>query len=103
MYQSIEMSTDVLVIGGGAAGGLAALEALKETENVMIVVKGLGGKSGNTAMAEGGIQATFHVEDSIEDHVKDTLVAGNYINDKFLVKILAEKAPNFLNYTLYPS
>lgn len=96
MHNISEVTTDVLVIGGGAAGGLAALEAQKKTDDVMIAVKGLGGKSGNTPMAEGGVQATFHLKDSIEEHVKDTLKAGKYINDPLLVKTLAQKAPSLL-------
>lgn len=90
-----EMTTDVLVIGGGAAGCLAALEASKVAENVMIVVKGVGGRSGNTPMAEGGIQGSFHISDSVEDHVRDTIDAGKYINNTELVEIMANKAPEY--------
>ncbi|SHJ26177.1 fumarate reductase (CoM/CoB) subunit A [Dethiosulfatibacter aminovorans DSM 17477] len=88
-----EIKTDVLVIGGGVAGSLAAIEASKTTDDVMLVVKGLGGKSGNTPMAEGGIQASFHQSDTIDDHIKDTLDAGKYINNRELVRVMAEKAP----------
>lgn len=87
------INTDVLVIGGGIAGICASLEAVKNGQNVILASKGSIGRSGNTPMAEGGIQATFHVGDSIENHFKDTLDAGRYINDPVLVQTLVEQAP----------
>ncbi len=40
------LTTDVLVIGGGAAGTNAALKAADRGAEVVMVVKGLLGKSG---------------------------------------------------------
>ena len=45
------MSTDVLVIGGGAAGANAALKAADQGARVLLVVKGLLGKSGCSIFA----------------------------------------------------
>ncbi len=87
------IEVDVLVIGGGTAGGLAAIEAKKITDSILLVSKGCAGRSGNTPMAEGGIQASFHSEDSPKEHIKDTMNAGRYINDISLVSTLTEKAP----------
>ncbi len=94
--QDNRIDVDVLVIGGGAAGGLAAIEAKKITDKVLLVSKGCVGRSGNTPMAEGGIQASFHIEDSPEDHIKDTMNAGKHINDPVLVETLAAKAPEYV-------
>ncbi|WHH57930.1 FAD-binding protein [Petroclostridium sp. X23] len=96
LRSSIE--TDVLVIGGGTAGVLAAIEAKKIAERVILVTKGPVGKSGNTPMAEGGIQASFYSGDSPEDHFKDTMDAGRYINNSLLVDILVTHAPNCIRY-----
>lgn len=64
--------TDVLAVGGGAAGVLAALTAKKNGAGVVLVSKGSAGRSGNTPMAEGGIQASFHANDSPGKHFEDT-------------------------------
>ncbi|MDK2933246.1 MAG: fumarate reductase (CoM/CoB) subunit [Clostridiales bacterium] len=88
------IDTDVLVIGGGTAGAVAAIEAKKITNKVIVVSKGIVGKSGNTPMAEGGIQASFHIEDSPDDHFNDTMDAGRYVNDPSLVETLVTQAPN---------
>ncbi len=45
------LGTDVLVIGGGAAGANAALKAAREGARVLMVVKGLLGKSGCSIFA----------------------------------------------------
>ena len=86
-------NTDVLIIGGGMAGVSAAAEAVKTGQKVILVSKGSVGRSGNTPMAEGGIQATFDINDSTEDHFNDTLAAGSYINDPSLVYTLVTEAP----------
>jgi fumarate reductase (CoM/CoB) subunit A len=91
---------DVLVIGSGGAGCRAAIEARKYGLKVIIVSKGLSFKSGCTTLAEGGYNAAFgyvDTEDSVEDHFKDTLKGGAYLNDPELVKILVEEAPERLN------
>ena len=46
------INTEVLVIGGGAAGLRAAIEAAALGKEVAIVSKGKSGKSGNTALAQ---------------------------------------------------
>jgi fumarate reductase (CoM/CoB) subunit A len=92
--------TDVLVIGSGGAGCRAAIEASKQGLDVIIISKGLSFKSGCTTLAEGGYNAAFGYvdeEDSTEAHFKDTLKGGAYLNDKELVKILVEEAPEGLN------
>ena len=48
-----EIRTDVLVLGGGLAGTMAALSAREEGAEVCIVMKGRAGQSGNSARAGG--------------------------------------------------
>ena len=52
-----EIRTGVLVIGSEAAGAKAAIEAQDEGADVLVVSKGLVGRSGNTVMAGRGVQA----------------------------------------------
>jgi len=50
-----KIKTDVLVIGGGAAGLTAALEAREKGGNVTIISKSRVGRSGNTVIAGTGM------------------------------------------------
>ena len=65
---------DVLIIGSGAAGLTLALDLSKRTR-VAVISKGKL-KEGSTRYAQGGIAAVLDDNDSIEDHVQDTLNAG---------------------------
>ncbi len=67
-------NSDVLIIGSGAAGLSAALH-LAENCQVSILSKTTL-SSGSTYWAQGGIAAVLDDNDSIEAHVRDTLIAG---------------------------
>ncbi len=90
---------DVLVVGGGGAGARAAIEARRHGADVLVVVKGLFGRSGCTVMAEGGYNAAFSFvdpSDSREHHFEDTIIGGRWLNNQKLVEILVEHAPERL-------
>lgn len=72
MPQSYEY--DVLIIGSGAAGLTVALN-LPEHLSVAVISKGRI-SSGATLWAQGGIAAVLDSEDSVEDHIQDTLASG---------------------------
>jgi len=94
MYRAVE--TDVLVIGNGGAGLRAAIEASRANVEVLIVARTIPGKA-HTTMAEGGINAALancDPTDSIEDHFKDTVLEGAYLNDQRLVDILVREIPD---------
>jgi len=65
---------DVLIIGGGAAGLTLALQ-VDQRLSVGILCKGPTNES-STFYAQGGIAAVLDKEDSIDQHVEDTLAAG---------------------------
>ncbi len=87
--------TDVLILGSGGAGLLAALHAHRADPHLRIVLasKGLVGKSGCTRMVQGGYNAVLDPADSVELHLADTLIGGGYINDQELAATLVERAP----------
>ncbi len=88
------VKTDVLIIGAGGAGARAAIEAAKnEKLNVLLLNQGPLGKSGLTSMANGGMQWVSLPEDSPEDHFKDVVRIGCYLNEQNLVECLAREAP----------
>lgn len=90
--------TDVLVIGGGAAGARAALKAYDEGESVILVTKGRIGKSGCTigALYSSGVGPWRNPKDSKENHFEDTVKGGAYLCDRRLARILAFEAPDRL-------
>jgi L-aspartate oxidase len=80
---------DVLIIGSGGAGLSLALR-LADNAKILVLSK-VGLSSGSTAHAQGGISAVFDKNDSIESHIKDTLVAGAGLCNLDAVKVTVEQ------------
>lgn len=82
---------DVLIVGSGLAGLYTSLH-LDQDLSVGVVSKDRFDKS-NSQLAQGGIASCISTEDSFDDHMEDTLVAGNFVNNVDAVSMLVEKAP----------
>ncbi|NQU15179.1 MAG: FAD-binding protein [Desulfobacteraceae bacterium] len=94
-WDMINFETDVLVIGGGGAGAMAAYEASKYGANVMIVLKGRPQRCGSTITAPGAIAGVgdWHVPgDSPDIHFMDTIKGGSFLGEQGLVRIMAEES-----------
>ena len=89
------LDTDILILGAGGAGLLAALHAKRARPelDVVIAVKGLLGKCGCTRMVQGGYNAALAKGDSIERHFMDTIEGGQWLNDQELAWLLVTQAP----------
>lgn len=86
-----QIFTDVLVIGSGVAGMRAALAAAEHSD---VIITGKGHiEQSNTYWAQGGIACVFDQDDTVEQHVKDTLVAGAGLCDEPVVRINVEQGP----------
>ncbi|MHB8986388.1 MAG: FAD-dependent oxidoreductase, partial [Eubacteriales bacterium] len=86
---------DVLVVGGGLAGMVAALEARKHVEKVVLASKAPAGRSGNTIVSGAGFSAYIRAdmqEDSEDQFFRDTFDGGLRVGDPRLIGTLAEKA-----------
>lgn len=83
--------TDVLVIGAGIAGLRAALEVPPDL-SVTVVTKDRVTES-NSSYAQGGIAGVRAADDSFENHVNDTLVAGDGLCDRTVVEMVVRNAP----------
>lgn len=93
------LSTDVLVIGSGAAACMAALEATRFGASVLMVDRGRIGRSGSTTTAGAGTAAAFgHTvfgepgnPDTLEQHFQDTVTKGRFLSDQERVRILVQE------------
>ena len=89
----MSVQTDVIVIGAGLAGMVAALEARSLGAAVILVDKGHLGIGNNTVLA-GGRMTGPTSSYSLEDHMKDTFDAGRGINRDWMVRRLSEESSN---------
>lgn len=86
---------DILVLGSGVAGlSIAIKTAMALPEKSIIVATKANESESNTKYAQGGIAAVWDKLDSFEDHIKDTMIAGDYLNDPEVVKTVVEEAPD---------
>ena len=100
--------TDVVVIGSGVAGLTTALRVVADSTGagpadsagpegaaglrVMVVTKDVLA-AGSTRWAQGGIAAALAADDSPDEHLRDTLVAGVGVCDADAVRTLVEEGP----------
>ncbi len=84
---------DVIVVGSGVAGLTAALRARAIGRTVLLVTKAQVNE-GSTRWAQGGIAAALAEDDSPEEHLQDTLIAGVGLCDEEAVRILVTEGPS---------
>jgi L-aspartate oxidase len=85
---------DVLVLGSGVAGLTTAIKTAKALpEKTVFVITKTEKSESNTRYAQGGIAAVWDKLDSFEDHIKDTMVAGDFMSNPEVVKMVVEEAP----------
>jgi fumarate reductase (CoM/CoB) subunit A len=89
------INTDVLIIGSGAAGLRAAIEAKKEGVDVLIASKSPMGFASCSICSGGGFTAPLGSL-TREKYFKMTVTAGEYINDQSLVEILVDESTSRL-------
>ena len=86
----------VVVVGSGIAGLTAALRISTFAE-VTLLTKGALQES-NTLYAQGGIAAALFDDDSVELHVRDTLLAGAGLGNEDAVRILCSEGPALVRH-----
>jgi NADH-dependent fumarate reductase subunit A len=93
------MRTNVLVIGAGGAGLMAALAAKEEGATVRVLTKEYPTRS-QTCMAQGGINAALGNvgEDSVEAHVANTLKSAHGLADEEAVRFMCLEAPKAVEW-----
>lgn len=81
-----------VVVGSGIAGLTVALHAVERECRVTLVTKDVL-EHANSRYAQGGIAGVMFDDDRVEDHIRDTMVAGGGLNDPAAVRVLAEEGP----------
>lgn len=84
------LSCDVAVIGSGVAGLRAAWEAANAGARVILLAKESLGET-NSFYAQGGVAAVISEEDTFEEHVADTIGAGQGLCDERRVRVVVEE------------
>jgi len=89
---------DVLIIGSGLAASTLALSLPGGLRIAMITKKHT--MDSASAWAQGGIAAVTGENDSFDEHVRDTLVAGAGLCDEGVVRAVVESAPAALGWLI---
>lgn len=98
--------TDVVIIGAGAAGLSAAVEALDSGASVIVVEK-MDIPGGNTVRSSGDFNVAGHPEQvehqssrsSVEDFVTYTMTGGHDINNRELVEYMVKNSAAIVDWT----
>ena len=95
MTEPLRAETDVLVIGSGAAGMYAAIEAARAGCQVMLIDRSLIGRGGATVMAQMTVAVALgsQAPDHWLHHYHDTLTAGRGLCNESLAQLLCEEGP----------
>ena len=87
---------DFLVIGSGIAGMSLALKVADKGKVAIICKTEL--EEANTYYAQGGIASVTNLlVDNFDKHIEDTMIAGDWINDRDAVEMVVRNAPEQIN------
>jgi L-aspartate oxidase len=89
---------DVLVIGSGAAGLTVALNLPRHLRTAVISKGSL--TSGSTLWAQGGIAAVLDGDDTVAEHVEDTLAAGAGLCQEEAVRFTVEQGRSSVEWLI---
>ena len=85
---------DILIIGGGGAGLRAAIAAAEINPQLDIaLVSKVYPMRSHTVAAEGGTAAVIKENDSLEDHINDTITGSDWMADQDAVELFVNEAP----------
>ena len=91
--------TDFLVIGSGIAALSFSLKIAEHFKNSKVTIITKENKfESNTKYAQGGIAVVNDLNtDSFEQHIRDTLIAGDGLCDESVVEMVVKEGPKLLN------
>ena len=89
---------DTLIIGSGLAGLSLALKLADRQKVAVITKKSL--LDGASAWAQGGIAAVLSPEDTVDEHIHDTMVAGAGLCDPQTTRFVVERGAAAINWLI---
>lgn len=92
------LDVDVAIIGSGLAGLSVALN-LAQTRRVIVLAK-RATNVGASDWAQGGIAAVLDSDDSLDSHVRDTLIAGGGLCDEAATRFIVENGPAAIEWLI---
>ena len=92
------IETDFLVIGGGVAGLVYALEVAKLGKVALITKSGV--EDCNTSYAQGGIAAVLSDVDSFENHVEDSYKTSCELGKYPVIGTIVRQGPERIKYLI---
>jgi len=92
-----QLQFNTIVIGSGLAGLANALRLAEQGQKVAVITKKTLAEC-NSFYAQGGIAAVVDVNDSMENHISDTLIAGGELCDEKTVRFIIENAPEAIKW-----
>ncbi len=91
-------ASDILIIGGGVAGLTLALEVADHLSVTLVRPKQ--DDQGASRWAQGGIAAVLSPDDCLDDHVRDTLIAGDGLCDEEAVRFTVSHGPEAIQWLI---
>ncbi len=89
---------DTLIIGSGLAGLSLALKLADQQKVAVITKKSL--LDGASAWAQGGIAAVLSHDDTLDEHIKDTMIAGVGLCDPQTTRFVVERGAAAIDWLI---
>ena len=94
---AITAAHDVLLVGGGAAGLRAAIAIAESNPDLDVaVVSKVYPMRSHTVSAEGGAAGVMADDDTIEEHIYDTISGSDWLGDQDAIEAFVNEAPREL-------
>jgi succinate dehydrogenase / fumarate reductase flavoprotein subunit len=85
---------DIVIVGGGLTGLMAAVEAQPGTD--VAVISKIYPTRSHSGAAQGGFNAALGADDSVEAHWFDTVKGGDYLGDQDAIEVLCSEGPEVI-------
>ncbi len=93
----LSLNYDVVIVGSGLSGLSTALFLAEKSKNIALITK-KSLKDCSSYYAQGGIASVIDKDDSIENHIKDTLIAGDGLCNEKAVRYIIENSPDAIKW-----